>query len=95
MMWVVKRIFLTKKILLITHIICFGLEIRKIIFNYSLLSGDDEQKEKEHPKNMFELMTKKIIGFLRAKCLLICTFEYGNLQRYKVTYHMTSHLGVK
>ena len=57
MMWVVKRIFIIKnyfsikKILLTTHIICFGLEIRKIIFNYSLLCEYDGQKEKICPND--------------------------------------------
>ena len=34
-----QKIYLIETVLLSTHNICFGWEIRKIIFSYTLLSG--------------------------------------------------------
>ena len=44
---------LTEKVLLSTHNICFGLEIRKIIFQYTLLSGGLFCKGCENLVNIF------------------------------------------
>ena len=45
MFWVLKTrlietILLNETVLLSTHNICFGREIKKIVFQYALLSGD-------------------------------------------------------
>ena len=49
---------LIETVLLSTHNICFGGEIRKIIFQYALLSGG--------LRDMLKLMGKKILIFLHS-----------------------------